>query len=125
MRSPQRASLLISLLAVLAIAPDSPGGLFCACGVQVGGTVATSDRGVIVISFAGTPQAGKFDGTTITARTWGRTVFGHRLARNDAPGRGLPVVVTLDVTRNGDGTYGLTRNPDGSYRINEIWANVR
>ena len=33
--------------------------------------------------------------------------------------------VTLDATRNRDGTYRLTTSSDGTYRINEIWANVR
>jgi hypothetical protein len=103
------------LLTVVLLAADSPQGIFCACGIQVGGTVASSDRATIVIEFAGIPQPGKFNGTTITTRIWGRTVFGSRLSPNALPGRGMPVVVTLDVIRNSD----------GSYRLNEIWANVR
>jgi len=120
-----RSGFLLFVLTAVVLASDSPQATFCACGIQVGGTVATSDRGTIVIEFAGSPQPGKFNGTTITARIWGRTVFLSRLSRDALPGPGLPVVVTLDATRNGDGTYRLTTNGDGTYRINEIWANVR
>ena len=72
-------------------------------------------------------QVGLLEGVawTITARIWGRTVFLSRLSRDALPGPGLPVVVTLDATRNGNGTYRLTTSSDGTYRINEIWANVR
>ena len=115
MPRPRSAAFLLSLLTAIVLASDSPQGMFCACGIQVGGTVAVSDRGTIVIDFAGTPQPGKFDGTSITTRIWGRTVFGSHLSRNALPGRGVPVVMTLDAQRNSD----------GSYRINEIWANVR
>jgi len=121
----RRTALFFSFLVVVAIAPDSPAQIFCACGIQVGGTVVGSNAGAIVISVAGTAEAGKFDGTTFTARTWGRTVFGSHLGRGTLPGPGLPVVVTLDATRNADGTYHLTTSSDGAYRINEIWANVR
>jgi len=124
---PRRLSVafLVLLLTAVVLASDGPEGIFCACGIQVGGTVAASDRGAIVIEFAGSPQPGKFDGTSIAVQTWGRTVFLPHLSRNNPPGPGMRVVVTLDVVRNTDGSYRLTRNADGSYRINEIWANVR
>jgi len=125
MPRPRSAAFLLLPLTVVVLAADSPQGIFCACGIQVGGTVASWDPGTIVIEFAGTPQPGKFNGTSITTRFWGRTVFGSRLSPNNPPGPGMPVVVTLDVARNADGSYRLTRNADGSYRINEIWANVR
>jgi len=115
MPRPRFATFLLSLLTAVLLTSDSPQGTFCACGIQVGGTVAASDRGTIVIEFAGNPQPGKFNGTTITTRIWGRTVFLSRLSRDALPGRGVPVVATLDVNRNGD----------GSYRLNAIWANVR
>jgi hypothetical protein len=125
MSRPRSTAFLVSLLAAVVLASDSPPGTFCPCGVQVGGTVAASDHGTIFIDFGGTPQPGKFSGTSIAARIWGRTVFLPYLSRNNLPGRGVPVVVTLDAKRNDDGSYRLTRDSDGSYRINEIWANVR
>lgn len=115
MPRPRSVAFLLFMLIAVVLASDSSQASFCACGIQVGGTVATSDRGTIVIEFAGSPQSGKFNGTTITTRIWGRTVFLSRLSRNALPGRGVPVVATLDVNRNSD----------GSYRLNAIWANVR
>src|SRR5437764_13659832 len=125
MPRPRSVAFLLFILIAVVLASDSSQASFCACGIQVGGTVATSDRGTIVIEFAGTPQPGKFNGTTISARIWGRTVFLSRLSRDALPGPGLPVGVTLDATRNGDGTYRLMTSSHGTYRINEIWANVR
>ena len=125
MPRPRSVAFLLSLLTAVVLASDSPQGVFCACGIQTGGTVAASGNGTIVLEYAGVTTPGKFDGTTMTTRIWGRTIFGSHLSRNALPGPGLPVVVTLDVIRNSDGSYRLARNADGSYRINEIWANVR
>jgi len=49
-------AFLLLVLTAAVLTSDSPQATFCACGIQVGGTVATSDRGTIVIEFAGTPS---------------------------------------------------------------------
>src|SRR5438309_10413384 len=115
-----RSGFLLFVLTAVVLASDSPQATFCACGIQVGGTVATSDRGTVVIEFAGSPQTGKFNGTTITARICGRTVLLSRLPRVALPGPGLPAGGTLVAAPNREGAYSMTTISAGTYRINEI-----
>lgn len=110
-----RLALALALLVVIAVHADTPDAIIPGWGVSVGGTVVSSGGGAIVVGFAGTPLPGKFDGTTITARLWGRTKFGPYLSRTSLPGPGMRVTLILDAKRFGD----------GSYRLNAISANVR
>jgi hypothetical protein len=110
-----RLALSLALLIVIAGHADTPDALIPGWGISVGGTVVSSGDGAIVVGFRGTPQPGKFDGTTITARLWGRTTFDRYISRNSLPGPGVPVTVILDTKRYSD----------GSYRLNAIRADVR
>jgi hypothetical protein len=110
-----RLALALALLVVIAVHADTPDAMTPGWGVAVGGTVISSGDGAIVVGFAGTPMPGKFNGTTITARLWGRTRFDRYLSRTALPGVGMPVRLILDATRSGD----------GSYRLNAIRADVR
>jgi hypothetical protein len=110
-----RLALALALLVVIAVHADAPDAMIPGWGISVGGTVVSSGDGAIVVGFGGTPQPGKFDGTTITARLWGRTKFDRYMSHESLPGPGVPVTVILDTKRYGD----------GSYRLNAIRANVR
>lgn len=112
---PRLAAALAALVVTIAIHADTPDALIPGWGISVGGTVVSSGNGAIVVGFGGAPQPGKFDGTTITARLWGRTKFDRYLSRNSLPGPGIPVTLILDTKRYAD----------GSYRLNAIRADVR
>ena len=110
-----RLALALALLVVIAVPVDTPDAIIPGWGVSVGGNVVSSGDGAIVVGFAGTPMPGKFNGTTITARLWGRTKFDRYLSRTSLPGPGMPVTLILDAKRFSD----------GSYRLNAIRADVR
>ena len=110
-----RLALALALFLLIAVHADTPDAMIPGWGISVGGTVVSSGDGVIVVGFRGTPQLGKFDGTTVTARLWGRTKFDRYLSRTSLPGPGMPVTLILDTKRFADGTY----------RVNAIRADVR
>ena len=110
-----RLAMALALFLLITVHADTPDEMIPAWGISVGGTVVSSSNGTLVVGFRGAPQPGKFDGTTITARLWGRTKFDRYLSRNSLPGPGMPVTLILDTKRF----------PDGSYRLNAIRADVR
>jgi len=110
-----RLALALALFLLIAVHADTPDEMIPGWGISVGGTVVSSGEGTIVVGFRGTPQLGKFDGTTLTARLWGRTKFDRYLSRDLLPGPGMPVTLILDTKPFAD----------GSYRLNAIRADVR
>jgi hypothetical protein len=115
MPRPRLAALPFGLLFLLSASPDSPDAMIPGWGVSVGGTVVSSVDGVVLVGFRGAAQPGKFDGTVVTARIWGRTKFDRFLSRSSLPGAGVPVTIILDPKPLAD----------GSYRLNAIRADVR
>jgi hypothetical protein len=110
-----RLAMSVALLVMIAVHADAPDAMTPGWGISVGGTVVSSGDGAIIIGFGGIPQPGKFNGTTITARLWGRTRFDRYMSRTSLPGQGVPVTIILDAKRY----------DDGSYRLNAIRADVR
>jgi hypothetical protein len=94
------AAVAVGLLArpMGAFSPSNP--------VTMGATIVSQDADTIVLRVTGPEAPGKLSGSTINTRVTADTRF-VGLRRSDRIGPDVPLIATIDMQLNSDGTYTL------------------